>query len=257
LTSERLNGRFRRIFSSELYETLQAFYMLPALVSALVRPNSPTFSVTPKGEQSETDFISEFRLPYYGMFAGCVIGLVWGVVRIILEPESRPILVAAVLWIAFNLFLSFGALGALFEKAQRRARPRIDIDETITIVGEFGEQEVRLLDVNELGMRIRVPDGLVLDRFEVRFQQHLLAVPVITPVDTAGHEYVALYAPRTPEEERAAVVLAYGDSDRWLRLWKRREASANFARSLLGMLAISLRGARAHARHVGRKGLNG
>lgn len=254
LTAERLNGRFRRIFSSELYETLQAFYMLPALVSALLRPNAPTFSVTPKGERSEADFISEFRLPYYGMFVGCVIGLAWGIVRIILEPESRPILVAAVLWISFNLFLSFGALGVLFEKAQRRARPRIDIDEPITIVGEFGEQQVRLLDANELGLRVRVPDGLVLDRFEVRFRQHLLAARVIAPVNTAGHEYVALYAPRTPEEERAAVVLAYGDSDRWLRQWKRREASANVATSLLGMFAISLRGAHAHARHVGHRG---
>ncbi|WP_081723640.1 UDP-forming cellulose synthase catalytic subunit [Paraburkholderia mimosarum] len=257
LTAERLNGRFRRIFSSELYETLQAFYMLPALVGALMRPNAPTFSVTPKGEQSQTDFISQFRLPYYGMFVASTIGLVWGIVRIIQEPGARPILTAAVVWISFNLFLSLGALGALLEKAQRRSRPRIDMDETITIVGEFGEKEVHLLDVNELGMRIRVPEGLRLDRFEVRFRQHLLAAHVIAPVDKTTGVYVALYAPRTPEEERAAVVLAYGDSERWLRLWKQREASANLARSLLGMLAVSLRGAHAHARHVGRKGFRG
>ncbi|MEX3937603.1 UDP-forming cellulose synthase catalytic subunit [Paraburkholderia phymatum] len=257
LTAERLNGRFRRIFSSELYETLQAFYMLPALVGALLRPNTPTFAVTPKGEQSQSDVISEFRLPYYGMFTVSVIGLVWGIVRIILEPDARPILTAAVLWIGFNLFLSLGALGALLEKAQRRTRPRIEIDETITIVGEFGETQVRLLDVNELGMRIRVPEGLTLDRFEVRLQRHLLAAHVIAPVDKTTGVYVALYAPRTPEEERAAVVLAYGDSERWLRLWKQREASANLVRSLLGMLAISLRGAHAHARHVGRKGFRG
>ncbi|MFP3569706.1 UDP-forming cellulose synthase catalytic subunit [Paraburkholderia sp. SIMBA_030] len=257
LTAERLNGRFRRIFSSELYETLQAFYMLPALVSALVRPNAPTFSVTPKGELSATDFISEFRLPFYGMFVCCAIGLVWGIVRMVHEPAARPVLTAAVLWITFNLFLSFGALGALFEKAQRRARPRIDIDEPITVVGQFGEQEVQLLDANELGLRVRVPDGMVLDRFEVRFQHHLLAAHVIAPVHASEHEYAALYAPRSPEEERAAVVLAYGDSDRWMRQWKRREASANFVKSLLGMLAISLRGAHAHARHVGRKGFHG
>ncbi|WP_206998949.1 UDP-forming cellulose synthase catalytic subunit [Trinickia mobilis] len=257
LTAERLNGRFRRIFSSELYETLQAFYMLPALASALARPNAPTFSVTPKGEQSEADFISEFRLPFYGMFVCCAIGLVWGIVRMVHEPESRPILAAAVLWIAFNLFLSFGALGALFEKAQRRARPRIDINEPITVSGEFGEQEVLLLDANELGLRVRVPDGLVLDRFEVRFQHHLLAAYVIPPFNAAGNDYVALYAPRSPEEERAAVILAYGNSDRWVRQWKRREASVNFIKSLLGMLAISLRGAHAHARHVVRKGFHG
>lgn len=257
LTAERLNGRFRRIFSSELYETLQAFYMLPALVSAIVRPNAPTFIVTPKGEQSQSDVISEFRLPYYGMFAISTIGVVWGIVRIIFEPEARPILAAAVLWIGFNLVLSLGALGALLEKAQRRTRPRIITDETITVVGEFGEKEVRLIDVNELGLRICAPEELVLDRFEVRFRQHLLAAHVIVPVDQPRRDFVALYAPRTPEEERAAVVLAYGDSERWIRHWKQREASANLVKSLLGMFIISLRGAHAHARHVGRKGFRG
>lgn len=256
-TGERLNGRFRRIFASELYETLQAFYMLPALVGAILRPNAPTFIVTPKGEQSQTDVISEFRLPYYGMFVISAIGLSWGIVRIVLEPEGRPILTAGVLWIGFNLFLSLGALGTLLEKAQRRTRPRVDVDETITVVSEFGEKEVRLIDVNELGLRIRAPEGLVLDRFEVRFQQHLLAARVIAPADHGRQDFVALYTPRSPEEERAAVVLAYGDSERWLRHWKQREAPVNLARSLLGMLSISLRGAHAHARHLGRKGFHG
>jgi cellulose synthase (UDP-forming) len=256
LTAERLNGRFRRIFSSELYETLQAFYMLPALVSALVRPNAPTFSVTPKGERSEADFISEFRLPYYVTCLASAIGLVWATARMILEPESRPILLAGVLWISFNLFLSFGALGALLEKAQRRSRPRIDIDEPITVAGEFGNEEVRLLDANELGVRIRVPEGLVLDRFEIGFQKQALPARVIVG-HAARNEYIALYEPRTPEEERAAVILAYGDSERWLRLWKRREASSNLAWSLIGMLAASLKGAHAHARHLRRKGLHG
>lgn len=257
LTGERLNGRFRRIFSSELYETLQAFYMLPALVSALLRPNAPTFSVTPKGEQSVTDFISEFRLPFYGMFVLSVIGLVWGVVRAVLEPEARPILIAAVLWIAFNVFLSLGALGVLFEKAQRRSRPRIDIDELIVVTGEFGEREARLLDANELGLRIDVPEGLALDRFEIRFGAHLLAARTISPRNPASHEQIALYTPRSAEEERAAVVLAYGDSERWLRQWKRREASMNLVKSLAGMLASSLKGAHSHMRHIGRKGLHG
>lgn len=257
LTAERLNGRFRRIFTSDLYETLQAFYLLPAIVSALVRPNAPTFSVTPKGEKTEIDFISEFRLPYYGMVAASAIGVGWGIVRIVLEPHSRAVLVAAVLWTSFNLFLSFGALGALLEKAQRRARPRILVDELVTVAGEFGEREVRLVDLNELGMRIRAPQGLNLTRFEVKFGPHRIPAHAIAVANAHEGEYVALYAPRTPQEERAAVVLAYGDSERWLRLWKQREASTNLALSLVGMLAASLKGAHAHARHLRRKGFHG
>ena len=257
LTAERLNGRFRRIFSSELYETLQAFYMLPAIASALVRPSAPTFSVTPKGQQSEADFISEFRTPFYAIFVGSVIGLAWGIARMIIEPEARSILAAAVAWIGFNLFLSFGALGALFEKAQRRARPRIPIAEPITIVDAIGEQEALLVDANELGLRIRVRAPLADGRFAVKFEGRLLRARVTAFVDSARGEYVALYTPGSPEEERAAVVLAYGDSTRWMQQWKEREAPANFISSLAGMLVVSVKGAHAHARHVGRKVFHG
>jgi cellulose synthase (UDP-forming) len=52
-------------------------------------------------------------------------------------------------------------------------------------------------------------------------------------------------------------VLAYGDSERWLRQWKQREAPANSLRSFIGMLALSVKGAHAHARHVGRKVFHG
>ncbi|MGN6316721.1 glycosyltransferase family 2 protein [Trinickia sp.] len=257
LTAERLNGRFRRIFSSELYETLQAFYMLPAIASALVRPNAPTFSVTPKGQQSEADFISEFRLPFYAIFAGSAIGLVWGIARMVLEPEARSILAAAVAWIGFNLLLSFGALGALFEKAQRRVRPRIAIGEPITVVDAIGEQEALLVDANELGLRIRVRAPLAQGTFAVKFAGRLLNARVSAFIDSARGEYVGLYTPSCAEDERAAVTLAYGDSERWLKQWKEREAPANFVRSLAGMLLVSVKGAHAHARHVGRKVFHG
>jgi cellulose synthase (UDP-forming) len=257
LTAERLNGRFRRIFSSELYETIQAFYILPALVSALLRPNSPIFHVTPKGEKSDVDFISELRLPFYFIFAASLVGLVWGGVRLALEPESRAILVAAVAWIGYNLFLSFGALGALLEKAQRRVRPRIVMGDPVTLVGPFGKRGAVLVDANELGLRIRLHEPLSLERFALKFGDRLLNARVISTVDSARGEYVGLYTPQSAEEERAAVVLAYGDSERWLREWKQREAPANFLSSFIGMLALSVKGAHAHARHVGRKVFHG
>lgn len=257
LTAERLNGRFRRIFSSELYETLQAFYMLPGIVSALIRPSAPTFSVTPKGQQSEADFISEFRLPFYAIFIGSAVGLVWGIIRMILEPEARSLLAAAAAWIGFNLFLSFGALGALFEKAQRRIRPRIPIGEPITVVDAIGEQEAFLVDANELGLRVRVRAPLAQGSFAIKFGTRLLNARISAIVDSTLGEYVALYMPRSPEEERAAVLLAYGDSERWVRQWKQREAPSNFVSSLAGMLVIAVKGAHAHARHVGRKVFHG
>ncbi|MBC8739779.1 UDP-forming cellulose synthase catalytic subunit [Paraburkholderia sp. UCT31] len=257
VTAERLNGRFRRIFSSELYETLQAFYMLPALISTFLRPSAPTFKVTPKGEKNDTDFLSEFRLPFYAIFVSSVVGMGWGIARMILEPESRVILIMAIVWLGINLFLSFGALGALFERAQRRARPRVDINEPVTLVTDAGEVEALLVDANELGLRVLVPAEVVLNRFAVKFRTHLLDAQTLKLASNNPSEYVALYSFHSPEEERAAVALAFSDSERWVQTWKRRESSSNFVKSLLGMLALSAKGAHAHARQLGREALNG
>jgi len=89
--------------------------------------------------------------------------------------------------------------------------------------------------------------------FAIKFGMRLLNARISAIVDSTLGEYVALYMPRSPEEERAAVLLAYGDSERWVRQWKQREAPSNFVSSLAGMLVIAVKGAHAHARHVGRK----
>lgn len=255
ITAERTTGKFRRIFASELYETLQAMYLLPALISTMLRPSSPTFQVTPKGEKTDRDYISEFHLPFYVCIALTAAGVLWGLRRMALEPEARGFLMLAVGWLLISLFLGLGAIGTIFERAQRRSRPRVDINEPIWIVDDKGETEAFLMDANELGLRLRVKEGHELTTFSIKHNGRLIPTRALArgKFSKAG-EYPALYEFTSPEEERAAVSLAFGDSARWQATWERREAPANFVGSFFGMLFLSAKGANAHLKHVQAQG---
>lgn len=247
LTAERTTGRFRRIFSSELYEALQAVYMLPALVSTMLNPTKPTFKVTPKGEKTGADFLSEFRAPFYVAILLTGAGALWGVKRMIAEPATAGLMMFSVGWLVFNFFLGLGALGTVFERAQRRSRPRVDVNEAITLVDASGDIQATLIDANELGCRVRVPEGKNLTDFAVQFEGHFLPAQALPRNQhSKPNEFAALYSFATPVQERAAVSLAFGSSERWVSVWRQREASANFLKSLAGMLALCAKGATAH-----------
>lgn len=241
---QKMFGKVRRILISELYETLQAFYTLPALISTLMRPNAPTFKVTPKGERLDKEFISEFNKPFYIFYGATVLGIIGGVTRMVMEPDARNALMLSVSWLFLNFVLLSGALGVLLEKVQRRGRPRILMNERITVSGVFGKRDAILEDMSETTARIRIVGGEVLGNFDVIVGDLTLHTEVIeSRVATLG---VGLHVVRfifpTPEAERQAVVLGYGSSDRWQALWNSRESTGNFGLSALGVVVIALKG---------------
>jgi len=244
LSFEKTFGRVRRILISEVYETLQAFYTLPALISTLIRPSAPTFKVTPKGERLDKDFVSEFNKPFYFFYGVTVLGLAWGAVRMVLEPESRSALALSVAWLALNFVLLSAALGVLLEKAQRRARPRVVVNEKVMVIGDFGRRDVVLENMNETAALVRTLDGERLCPFSLVLGNVILPTEEIVERRAAlgpgGH--VVRFKFPTAVHERAAVVLGYGKSDRWAALWLRRESSPNFILSAVGVVRIALRG---------------
>lgn len=248
MSFEKTYGKVRRILVSELYETLQAFYTLPALVSTMLKPNAPTFKVTPKGERLDKEFISEFNKPFYAFYALTIAGLAWGVMRMVTEPESRSALLLSVSWLFFNFVLLSGALGALVERVQRRDRPRILVNERVTVIGEFGSRDVLLVDVNETGALVRTLDGEKLPEFSLHLGRLILPTKAINeraPFLGRGEHAVRFEFP-TPQHERAAVLLGYGKSQRWTQLWLERESSSNFLISAVGVIRIAVRGGSYH-----------
>jgi cellulose synthase (UDP-forming) len=252
ISSERNFGKMRRILMSEVYETLQAFYALPALVSTILRPGAPTFKVTPKGEKLTEEFISEFRLPFYCFLGLTLLGMGWAGVRIITEPDTRVPLGVVMGWLSYNALLLMGAFGTLLEKPQRRARPRVELAQPVTLVTPSGTVSATILDANELGVLIRPDADLKNERFKVQWNGQNIPTRVVKRSGQGANLRLAtLYAPQTPEQERAAVSLAFGNSDVWQKMWEGREAPRNILRSISDFAVVAVRMAWAHIQKAG------
>lgn len=253
LSFERSFGRVRRILISELYETLQSFYTLPALLATIVAPNKPSFKVTPKGETLSKEFISQLNRPFYLFYAITVAGLVWGSVRWATEDGNRLAMSLAVLWSVFNFVLLSAALGVLLERPQRRRRPRIDLDQRVKLLSEQGAPvDALVLDGSETAIRVRF-----FQRQTTLQGLTLLHEGVLLPLRPLGDsqaqeslEAVFEFELAQPEQESAAILLSYGDSSRWAEQWGRRESSRNVLGSAVMTAYLGIREGVRHLRKL-------
>lgn len=259
VSTERTFGRVRRILMSEVYETLQAFYALPALFSALLRPNSPTFRVTPKGERLDKEFISEFTAPFYAFTLLTLGGLVWGIYRMVMDPGLRASMWLSVSWLGFNTVLLCAALGTLLERVQRRKRPRATVNEPAVLTTSEGvELDAVILDASDIGLLLKVFDASANLSAPLTLRtegsEHALPLKLVeSKLSNRGDGVVAAgYMSMSPEQERCAVHLAYGSSARWEKVWKDREASLNFVYSVIQFSFLAVGKAIAHIRHLHR-----
>jgi len=81
-----LYAKVRNPFFSELYETVLSFFTLPAIISVLRNPRSPTFDVTPKGQEMMEDHISDLAAPFVIIFTLVALGFVASAYRLYAYP---------------------------------------------------------------------------------------------------------------------------------------------------------------------------
>lgn len=257
---ERTFGRVRAILMSEVYETLQSFYALPALLGTFLQPNKPMFKVTPKGETLDEHFLSEFKKPFYFFYAMVSAGLVWGLARMVYEPEIRYSLALSVIWLFFNVVLLSAALGVMLEAPQRRVRPRVEVKEEVIV--DFGDEAHRhavIRNINEnsamlkmLDAHAKVPEHFIVRKGKLHWNASVLHH---RRDPKHPHDIAVLLSCTTPEQERGLVSLVYGSSKRWQTLWEGRETGTNFLWAMGGVAVVALRSAYRHWRFVTRRQL--
>jgi cellulose synthase (UDP-forming) len=225
LAFNKLYGKTRRLLFSELYETLQAFFALPALLSTLLSPSKPTFKVTPKGERHDKEHLSPLSWPFYIVYASTVLALVWGVVKVVADPALAGSTWLSLVWALFNLLLLNAALGVLVEKVQRRTRPRAPVSERVELDIDGQTVPAVALDISDQGARVKIPlHGAPLDRVVYRAGHVQFDARVRNRrYDGEWDDLGLVFELATPEQQRAAVAYAYGSSERWARVWERRE----------------------------------
>lgn len=252
-----LYGKTRWPFVSELYETMQSLFSVGAIIKVFRNPRTPTFMVTPKGERLEDDFISSLARPFYLLIAITMLCLGGALLRITYHPEQSEVALITGGWALFNLVLLIGALGALFERRQRRVAPRVHIP--ADLVGAVHSRGTLLgcglLDVSATGAAVIIQAGAAQlpapgDMIELVMENpglgrlttipcHVRRVHVRKPrlplvrrgrgVEQTSLRggYIGLeFCPATISDQRAIVALVFGDvrmlSSNRLRRYRQR-----------------------------------
>ncbi len=131
-----LYAKVRWNFFSEIYETIQSIFILPAIISVILSPRKPTFKVTPKGENLEEEFLTPFYKPIYILFHIILISFFFSIYRWINFPDERGTVVVTLFWQIFNFFILGLGISILLEKPQRRQAFRVPSnDEAFIFIG--------------------------------------------------------------------------------------------------------------------------
>ena len=246
-------GGTRQPFFSEIYESVQALFLLPAVISVLIHPRKPSFKVTPKGMTNDNNFLSPLSAPFFLVIAMNIGALVVATFRWFSEPALHGVIMVAGVWCLYNLFLALVSLGAFWERKQLRKYHRISAGGPIevffprmnvTLTGQM--QDVSLSGIGLLAaLPFPVKKGervslMVSDSYgrAYRFEGRIpYAVPKGSGIHFCGTEFVTELV-SYPE----VVSFVFGDSRRWSDNWLDKSHAKGTWRMLSVFLFLGVRG---------------
>ncbi len=262
LVSDFLFGHVRWSFVSELYELMQSVHTLPAIVKVFMNPRAPTFKVTAKGETQSQDFISPLAKPFYVLLLLNLTALGFGFFRVFAYPDDRFPTIVTMVWAAFNVFILLAAMGALLERRQRRATPRMPSETPVKVrLGEKAYVGV-LKDISINGASIEI-DAAYESVFHMDTRADFV---VLQPAHLAGQALNFVVRNSRPEgsvlnlgvqfqhkdleEMKRKVLLVTGSSERWLEFQSGRERRIGVMRSAFFLMSCGIRYSIEHFAHL-------
>ena len=233
LLSNYMFGHVRHPFFSELYETAQGFFNIPAVLSAVFRPKSPKFKVTPKSRTLSDDFLSPLSTPFYLVLLLTTVGIPMAILRWSHYPLDHDAIIVCSVWSAFNIVIILLCLGIVWERRQIRRQHRIYTEEDVTMrIPQTGDQyRCKTSDMSLDGVGLVLEPHIPIaqgDRFD------LLAHDSYGNSYTIPAEVVQTYARGKrmmcgcrfvveDEQTRKEIIgYVYGDSSRWAKFWHSR-----------------------------------
>jgi cellulose synthase (UDP-forming) len=256
IVSDFLFGKVRWTFISELYEVMQSFFCFQGITEVIRSPRGISFKVTPKGKIVNRDFISPLVGPFYLLLALTGAAVIDAVLRIfvIVRPLERYAVLITLGWALFNGIILLAALGALFERQQRRASARLPANYWATIRDEQrGSLAGDIHDLSEGGASLFLPadipvlslgtqtmmevhswDGERNYEFQVLVRNHRII---------GNHSVVGLeFAHRSLQETAEKMTLVFGQSQRWLAFQQQRDGGIGIFRSFFFLLRLGFQG---------------
>ena len=256
MLSTLLFGRTRWPLVSELYEILQCVFTLKALINVFRSPRSPSFVVTPKGENLDAEHISPLSNIFYWLIFLVGLAQVVGVFKFIYEPLTRDLTGVVLLWNSFNLLILLGVLSVLIERKQIRVQSRLPAFDDVTLQCEDGRVWVgHLYDLSVGGTRMRIkalnqdlPEHLKLVGWSESAQENIALHSRVLFSNIKTGDVRLMFEPRDDEELNQVISFALCDSRRWKSFQRRRTRPISYWYGVKHVVRVSFTPIFTHAR---------
>ncbi len=256
LVMDYLYSGTRQLFFSEIYESVQAMFLLPAIISVLLHPHKPSFKVTPKGNAVVQEVLSPFSAPFFIVIAINFIALVLAVYKWFEEPILREVVFITGMWCVYNFYLALVSLGAFWERKQVRKFHRIQISGMITAhFSQTNEPIVcRIRDISLTGIGFEIDRPITSNNDQVKLEvkdsygRAYMFECKVHHVFKRGSRYI--YGSEFVVDKNSypeIVSFVFGDSQRWVENWENKSVTKGSVRMLLRFLSMGVRAIRTAA----------
>ncbi len=257
LLMDFLYGKVRKPFFSEIYESVQSMFLMPAVISAILNPFKPTFKITPKGKKLESTSLNPLASTFFVVVLVNLIGIPLAIYRWISYPTYRDVTAITSAWCVYNVFLALASLGAFWETRQVRSHHRIGARGRASVffhrMNESVEAEIQDISLtgmgftlappfvlkNEEDIRIKALDGYG-NTYEFPARVHRVFEKKGGEKNNSfycGSEFV-INKTNYPQ----IVGFVYGDSNRWLNIWETQTKAASAFILIFFFLRMGLKG---------------
>ncbi len=224
LVNERVQGKYRRAFWGEVYESLIAFHLVGPTTLPLIDPKKGKFNVTEKGGILEEGFFDYLTvLPHLITIGLLIVGILFGFIKLLLPKyfeASLETIVLNVTWSAYSLLMLFTCLSVARETRQVRSRAYLDVELPVRLYFDDGHiTPATTVNVSVGGMAVNLPaeagsDRRTVTHVEVDAMGRTFGFSVKT-IEASGGKLRLMFVQMTLEARRELVRLIMGRADAW------------------------------------------
>jgi len=251
-------SKSRNIMFSEIYESVQALFLIPALVGVLLNPRRPTFKVTPKGRTLERETLSPLSAPFLVVIYINIAALLVAAHMWFNTPVMRDVIIVTGVWCVYNLYLALVSLGAFWERKQVRAFHRIDTNGAIRVtfprMGISLDGEVRDISLTGIGIALKLPfplapqERVVLEASDSYGQHFSFEARIHRAFERGAFHLCGSEFIMSLVSYQQVVRYVYGDSERWKNVWQVQSQTRGTAKMLWHFVKLGVKGFRASSR---------
>jgi cellulose synthase (UDP-forming) len=159
--SQFIYGNVRWGYFSDVYESSLAIFTLPAAIEVMMNPTDPEFEVTPKGEDSSKDRVSNLAIQFVWFSSLFLFGFIVGIYKWFMYPELHGALSMTMAWLTFNSVFVVTSLAIASERKQLREYVRVPSNERIIVKIDTETFVGTIIDISLSGLAARFSDSVV------------------------------------------------------------------------------------------------